>query len=160
MTLQTQQTFTIPEETVRVAHAAYPHGSTAMKMRDALGSIYEDQSFAHLFPQNGRPVEAPWRLALITVLQFMEELPDRQAADAVRGRIDWKYLLGLELTDPGFDASVLSECADPAGSRGRRTPLVRCHAGLVQRARLGQISWATAHRFDPYQPLKSERLID
>src|SRR5260370_38726881 len=109
MTLQTQQTFTIPEETVRVAHAAYPHGSTAMKRRDALGSIYEAQSFAHLFPQNGRPVEAPCRLALITVLQFMEELPDRQAADAVRGRIDWKYLLGLELTDPGFDASVLSE---------------------------------------------------
>ena len=109
MTLHSQQQFTIPEETARVAHAAYPHGTTVMKMRDALGSLYEDQSFAHLFPQNGRPVEAPWRLALITVLQFMEELPDRQAADAVRGRIDWKYLLGLELTDPGFDASVLSE---------------------------------------------------
>jgi transposase len=91
MTLHTQQTFTIPEETVRVAHAADPHGTTVMKMRDALGSIYEDQSFARLFPQNGQPVEAPWRLALITVLQFMEELPDRQAADAVRGRIDWKY---------------------------------------------------------------------
>jgi len=45
----------------------------------------------------------------MTALQFMEELPDRQAADAVRGRIDWKYLLGLELADPGFDASVLSE---------------------------------------------------
>ena len=109
MTLHAQQQFAIPEETVRVAHAAYPHGTTAMKIRDVLGSIYEDQSFAPLFPQNGRPVEAPWRLALITVLQFMEELPDRQAADAVRGRIDWKYLLGLELTDPGFDASVLCE---------------------------------------------------
>src|SRR2546430_9245130 len=80
-----------------------------MKIRDALGTIYQDQSFASLFPHNGRAVEAPWRLALITVLQFMEELPDRQATDAVRGRIDWKYLLGLELTDPGFDASVLSE---------------------------------------------------
>ena len=52
---------------------------------------YQDQSFAHLFPQNGRPVEAPWRLALITIMQFVEELPDRQAADAGRGRIDWKY---------------------------------------------------------------------
>ncbi|HEY7417018.1 MAG TPA: transposase [Ktedonobacteraceae bacterium] len=109
MTLHPHTDFTIPEETVRVTRAAYPHGNTLMKMRDALGTIYQDQSFASLFPHNGRPVEAPWRLALITVLQFMEELPDRQAADAVRGRIDWKYLLGLDLTDPGFDASVLCE---------------------------------------------------
>lgn len=63
----------------------------------------------HLFPQNGRPVEAPWRLALITIVQFMEELPDRQAAEAVRGRIDLKYALGLELTDPGFDFTILSD---------------------------------------------------
>lgn len=109
MTLHAQTEFTIPEETIRIARAAYPHGNTLIKMRDALGTIYQDQSFASLFPQNGRAVEAPWRLALITVLQFMEELPDRQAADAVRGRIDWKYLLGLELIDPGFDASVLCE---------------------------------------------------
>jgi len=92
-----------------VGQAAYPKGNLYLKMRDALGTIYQDQMFAHLFPHNGRPVEAPWRLALITVLQFLEELPDRQAADAVRGRIDWKYLLGLELTDPGFDATVLCE---------------------------------------------------
>src|SRR5437879_2910556 len=109
MTLHAQNAFIIPEETVRVAHAAYPHGNTLMKLRDVLGTIYQDQSFAHLFPHNGRPVEAPWRLALITVLQFLEELPDRQAADAARGRIDWKYLLGLPLTDPGFDATVLCE---------------------------------------------------
>ena len=74
-----------------------------------LRTIYQDQAFDELFPHNGRAVEAPWRLALITVLQFMEELPDRQAADAVRGRIDWNYLLGLDLADPGFDASVLCE---------------------------------------------------
>src|SRR5438034_5934118 len=109
MTLHAQTEFTIPEETVRVARAAYPHGNTLMKMRDALGTIHQDQPFASLFPHNGRSGEAPWRLAVITVLQFMEELPDRQAADAVRSRIDWKYLLGLELTDPGFDASVLCE---------------------------------------------------
>jgi len=109
MTLQPQTTFSLPDETARVAHAAYPNGNLYLKMRDALGTIYQDQMFAHLFPHNGRPVEAPWRLALITVLQFLEELPDRQAADAVRGRIDWKYLLGLELTDPGFDATVLCE---------------------------------------------------
>ncbi len=109
MTLHAQTEFTIPEETARVARAAYPHGNTLIKMRDALGTIYQDQMFTSLFPHNGRAVEAPWRLALITVLQFMEELPDRQAADAVRGRIDWKYLLGLELADPGFDATVLCE---------------------------------------------------
>jgi transposase len=109
MTLHAQNEFSIPEETIRVARAAYPHGNTLMKIRDALGTIYQDQAFASLFPHNGRAVEAPWRLALITVLQFMEELSDRQAADAVRGRIDWKYLLGLELTDSGFDASVLCE---------------------------------------------------
>jgi transposase len=109
MTLQQQQTFTIPEETARVARAAYPHGNTIIKMRDVLGTIYHDEAFAHLFPHNGRPVEAPWRLTLITIMQFMEELSDREAADAVRGRIDWKYALGLELTDPGFDATVLCE---------------------------------------------------
>jgi transposase len=109
MTLHPQANFAIPEETIRVARAAYPRGNVLMKIRDALGTIYQDQSFASLFPHNGRAVEAPWRLAVIPVLQFMEELPDRQAADAVRGRIDWKYLLGLELADPGFDSSVLCE---------------------------------------------------
>jgi transposase len=109
MTLQPQHEFSIPEETARVARAAYPKGNIYIKMRDALGTIYQDESFAHLFPQNGRPAEAPWRLAFITVVQFMEGLPDRQAADAVRGRIDLKYALGLELTDPGFDFTILSD---------------------------------------------------
>ena len=103
MTLQPQPEFSIPEETARVARAASPKGNLYMKMRDALGNIYRDESFAHLFPQNGRPVEAPWRLAFITMVQFIEGLPDRQAADAVRGRIDLKYALALDLTDPGFD---------------------------------------------------------
>jgi transposase len=109
MTLHPQHEFSIPEETARVARAAYPKGNLYMKMRDALGTIYQDGSFAHLFPQNGRPVEAPWRLAFITVVQFIEGLPDRQAADAVRGRIDLKYALGLELTDPGFDFTILTD---------------------------------------------------
>jgi transposase len=80
-----------------------------MRMRDALGTIYEDHQFAHLFPARGQPAESPWRLALTTVMQFAEGLSDRQAADAVRSRIDWKYVLSLELTDPGFDHTVLSE---------------------------------------------------
>jgi transposase len=88
MTLQPQREFSIPEETARVARAAYPKGNLYMKMRDALGTIYQDETFAHLFPQNGRSAEAPWRLAFITVVQFIEGLPDRQAAEAVRGRIE------------------------------------------------------------------------
>ena len=80
-----------------------------MKLRDELGMIYTDEQFSDLFPERGQPAESPARLALVTVLQFAEGLTDRQAADAVRGRIDWKYALGLELSDPGFDFSVLSE---------------------------------------------------
>nr|WP_234711212.1 transposase [Nostoc punctiforme] len=62
-----------------------------------------------MYPTHGQPTVRPWRLALICVLQFIEDLPDRQAAEAVRSRIDWKYVLGLELTDSGFDFSVLCE---------------------------------------------------
>jgi hypothetical protein len=58
MTLHRQNEFSIPEETARVARAAYPKGNVYMKMRDALGTIYQDEAFAHVFPQNGRPVEA------------------------------------------------------------------------------------------------------
>lgn len=99
----------IPGETTRVAHAAFPKGTAVMHLRDELGPIYEDQAFAALFARRGKPAEVPWRLALVTVLQFAENLTDRQAADAVRSRIDWKYALGLALTDDGFDYSVLSK---------------------------------------------------
>ena len=99
----------VPEETARVAHAAFPKGNRYLAMRDVLGTIYTDELFADLYPQRGQPTKAAWRLALVRVLQFLEGLSDRQAADAVRGRIDWKYARSLELTDAGFDASVLSE---------------------------------------------------
>lgn len=99
----------VPEETARVARAAFPKGTVFMHMRDVLGSIYDDTQFTELFAVRGRPAETPWRLALVCVMQFAEGLSDRQAAEAVRARIDWKYALGLELTDPGFDFSVLSE---------------------------------------------------
>jgi transposase len=99
----------VPEETARVAHAAFPRGNGYLRLRDAFGSLYDDDAFASLFPARGQPAEAPWRLAVVTVLQFAEGLSDRQAAEAVRSRIDWKYLLALPLTDAGFDASILSE---------------------------------------------------
>jgi transposase len=80
-----------------------------MRLRDALGPIYQDEQFAHLFPKRGRAAEAPWRLALVLVLQALEHLTDRQAAEAVRARLDWKYALSLPVDDPGFDHTVLSD---------------------------------------------------
>jgi transposase len=100
---------TIPAETRRVAQAAFPKGNLYLRLRDELGPLYEDNAFADLFPPRGRPAESPGRLALITVFQFAEGLSDRAAVEAVQSRIDWKYALGLELTDAGFDASVLVE---------------------------------------------------
>ncbi len=107
--LQPQTKSSVPEETARVARAAFPKGNLYMTMRDEIGSVYSDQDFEALFPTHGQPAFSPWRLALVCVMQFMEELSDRLAADAVRSRIDWKYALGLELTNPGFDFSVLCE---------------------------------------------------
>ena len=109
MSLHPQEVPPVPEETVHVARAAFPKGNVYIRMRDHLGAIYNDQTFAPLFPARGQPALSPWRLALTTVMQFAEGLSDRQAADGVRGRIDWKYALSLELTDPGFDFSILSE---------------------------------------------------
>lgn len=98
----------VPEQTVLVARAAFPKGNLYLSMRDELGTLFDDTDFAELFSRLGYPAVTPWRLALITIMQFLENLSDRQTAEAVRSRIDWKYLLGLELTDAGFDHSVLS----------------------------------------------------
>jgi transposase len=102
----------VPEETARVARAAFPKGHPYLTLRDVLGTIFQDEDFATLFPAWGHPGLPPGRLALVTIMQFRENLADRQAAEAVRARIDWQYLLSLELTDPGFDFSVLSEFRD------------------------------------------------
>src|SRR3712207_5701471 len=109
----------IPDETNHVARAAFPRGTLAMDLRDELAGLYTDRDFADLFAIRGQAAECPWRLAVVTVLQFLEGLTDRQAADAVRGRIDWKYLLGLELTDTGFHFTVL---------HAFRAPLIDGHA--------------------------------
>jgi transposase len=99
----------IPKETKAVAKKAFPKGNTYIKLRDELGPIFDDDLFEDLYPSLGQPAESPARLALVTLMQYMENLPDRQAAEAVRSRIDWKYMLGLTLSDPGFDYSILSE---------------------------------------------------
>lgn len=109
MSLQTRPIPPIPNLTAKIARRAFRKGSVYMQMRDVLGTFFTNDQFADLYPADGQPAYAPWRLALVSVMQFAENLTDRQAADAVRSRIDWKYALSLELTDEGFDFSVLSE---------------------------------------------------
>ena len=109
LSLQSDTENEIPALTVEVARAAFSNGNIYMRLRDEMGLLFKDEQFEQLYSQRGQPAEAPWRLSLITLMQFMEDLTDRQSADAVRGRIDWKYALGLALDDKGFHYSVLSE---------------------------------------------------
>jgi transposase len=148
----------VPEETARIAHAAFPKGHPYLTFRDAFGTIFQDEDFATLFPAWGQPGLPPWRLALVTIMQFREHLADRQAAEAVRARIDWKYLLSLELTDPGFDFSVLSEFRDRllAGSAAELLLdklLERCRA-------LGLLTARGQQRTDSTHVLAASRVLN
>src|SRR5256712_3586660 len=148
----------VPEETARVARAAFPKGHPSLTFRDALGTIVQDEDFAALSPAWGPPGLPPWRLALVTIMPFRENLADRQAAEAVRARIDWKYLLRLELTDPGFDFSVLSEFRDRllAGSAAEvllDKLLERCRA-------LGWLRARGAQRTDSTHVLAAIRVLN
>ena len=139
MSLQPTAIEPVPTTTAQVARAAFPRGNAYLILRDELGTIFQDADFADLYPHRGQPGLPPWRLALVTVLQFRENLSDRQAAEAVRARIDWKYLLGLELTDPGFDYSVLNEfrarlSTGDAGERLLEKLLTHCQAQGLLRA--------------------------
>jgi len=110
--LQLRTAAPVPADTLRVAKLALLASNPCLALRDHLGTLFDDALFAPLFPSRGQPAAAPWRLAIVTILQFAERLSDREAAEAVRARIDWKYLLGLELSDPGFDYSILSRFRD------------------------------------------------
>lgn len=127
MSLHPQLESAIPEETQRVAHAAFPKGTLCLRLADELGLLYSDAEFADLFPTRGQPAASPARLASVSILRYVEGMSDRQAADAVRARIDWKYALALELTDPGFDHTVLAPAQQschqgPFGSLDRSYP--------------------------------------
>ena len=158
MSLQAQPIPPIPELTVRIARAAFRKGNVYMQLRDLLGTFFTDDQFADLYPADGQPAYAPWRLALVSVMQFAENLTDRQAADAVRSRIDWKYALSLELTDEGFDFSVLSEF---------RQRLVAPEAGerllnemLTQFTQAGLLSSGGTQRTDSTHVLASVRALN
>ncbi len=125
MTLHPKNCWEVPQETARVARASFPKGNVYIKMYDELGTIYKDSDFLELYPARcGKSAISPAKLALITVMQFAEGLSDSQAADAVRSRIDWKYLLGLDLTDAGFDSSVLSEFRSRLSEQGLANKLL------------------------------------
>jgi len=108
MSLHPQSIPPLPPLTREVAHQAFPQGNPYMTLRDELGIFYNDKDFAELYATEGQPALRPWRLILVCVMQYMSNLSDRGAVAAVAARIDWKYVLGLELSDSGFDASVLS----------------------------------------------------
>jgi transposase len=109
MSLHPQPHTHIPERTAELMHRVYPKGHPFIALREELGTIFTDDQFVHLYDDQGRPVESPTILALASVLQFMEGLTDRQTAEAVRDRLTWKYLLGLELDETGFHSTLLSD---------------------------------------------------
>jgi transposase len=110
MSLRPEPLPPIPDATAAAVRAAFPKGNIYVDLRTEFGTLYADQLFVDLYPAEGRPVEVPpWRLALVMVMQYMEGLTDRQAADAVRRCMDWKYALSLDLHDPGFDFTLLHD---------------------------------------------------
>ena len=138
----------IPEETARVARAACPKGTLAMRLRDELGEFYQDEHFVSLYPIEGQPAYQAWRLAIVTVLQYAEGLTDRQAANAVRERIDWKYALGLELTNAGFDFSVLSEFRARLVESQQETLLLDRLLEVCKERGWRNRGWQATQRFD------------
>ena len=88
MSLEPRSDDGVPEMTARVVRAAFPKGTLAVRIREALGPLFADEDFAAAFPGRGRPAASPGALALVPVLQFAEGLSDRQAADQVRARMD------------------------------------------------------------------------
>jgi transposase len=148
----------VPELTVQVARAAFPKGHPYLTLQEALGPIFSDEDFAPLYPERGQPSLSPWRLALVTILQFRENLSDRQAAAAVRARIDWKYFLALELTDPGFDFSVLSEFRDRLRQGGAEAILLDKLLGRCKE--LGLVKARGKQRTDSTRVLAAIRVLN
>src|SRR5437588_5064134 len=147
MSMQPKPWPEVPAVTARVAKRAFgKQGSLPIRIRDQLGSWYADAEFAEAYPVRGKPGISPAQLAMVTVLQFTEDLTDRQAADAVRGRVDWKYCLGLELDNEGFDFSVLSEFRSRLVAGAMETALLE--ALLARLAALGLVGAGMPQRTD------------
>src|SRR6201994_631937 len=136
----------VPELTAQVARASNPSGTTAMWVRDRLDGPWGGGGFTPLYPRAGRPGISPAQLATVSVLQFLLELSDRDAAEAVRCRIDFKYALGLELDDPGFHHSVPGDFRDRLLKDGRADRLPGLALARLKEA--GLVRERTAQRTD------------
>jgi transposase len=145
----------VPELTVRVARASNPAGTTAMWVRDRLDGLWEDEDFAGWYPRDGRPGISPAQLATVSVLQFLLDLSDRDAAEAVRCRIDFKYALGLELDDPGFHFSVLGDFRGRLLEDGRADRLLDLALARLKEA--GLVRERTTQRTDSTHILAAVR---
>src|SRR5579859_221281 len=145
----------VPELTARVARASNLAGTTAMWVRDRLDGLWEDEDFAGWYPRDGRPGLSPAQLATVSVLQFLLDLSDRGAAEAVRCRIDFKYALGLELDDPGFHHSVLSDFRERLLEDGRADQLLDLALARLKEA--GLVRGRTTQRTDSTHVLAAVR---
>jgi transposase len=145
----------VPAATARVARKAFRKGSLAIRARDELGGWCGDEVFAGAYGARGRPGISPAQLAMVTVLQFTENLTDRQAADAVRGRLDWKYCLGLGLEDEGFDFSVLSEFRSRLVAGGLEAVILEALLGRLKE--LGLVGAGGRQRTDSTHVLAAVR---
>jgi transposase len=145
----------VPELTARVARASNPAGTTAMWVRDRLDGLWDDEDFAGWYPRDGRPGISPAQLATVSVLQFLLDLSDRDAAEAVRCRIDFKYALGLDLDDPGFHHSVLGDFRDRLLADGRADRLLDLALARLKEA--GLVRERTAQRTDSTHVLAAVR---
>src|SRR5215470_9415534 len=148
----------VPASTAKIARRAFRKGSLAMRARDELGAWCSDEAFRVTYGTRGAPGISPAQLAMVTVLQFTEDLTDRQAADAVRGRLDWKYCLGLELDDEGFDFSVLSEFRSRLVAGGMETALLDLL--LARLGELGLVAGGMRQRTDSTHVLGRIRQVN
>jgi transposase len=145
----------VPELTARVARASNPAGTTAMWVRDRLDGLWADEDFTGWYPRDGRPGISPAQLATVSVLQFLLDLSDRDAAEAVRCRIDFKYALGLDLDDPGFHFSVLGDFRDRLLEEGRADRLLDLALARLKEA--GLVRERTTQRTDSTHVLAAVR---
>lgn len=158
MSMKPTIVYVVPEETERVAKAAFRKGNIYMKIYEELGNIYNDEQFKELYSAEGQPGLSPMRVILVIIMQFIEGLSDRQAAEAVRSRIDWKYLLAMKLTDEGFDYSVLSEFRSRLLSSKAETLLL--DTLLKQVSELGLLKGKKTQRTDSTHVLGAIRVLN
>jgi transposase len=145
----------VPELTAQAARASNPAGTTAMWVRDRLDGLWADEDFAGWYPRDGRPGISPAQLATVSVLQFLLGLSDRDAAEAVRCRIDFKYALGLDLDDPGFHHSVLGDFRERLLVEGRADRLLDLALARLKEA--GLVRERTVQRTDSTHVLAAVR---